>query len=529
MAIKDQAYWQKRQEKLQIENREVRGRLASLKKDYKKIERILRTQNYFFDAMPAGILLIQLEKIVAINETALTQLGYQLEECLGRAFLDFVHPKMVGAVKKLHKDRLAGKWVPSQYEVDLVAKNGRTHECDVRVKKVRFKGRKAFIFLMSRQEKRKKKEQELIRTQKMEAFRTMASGLNRQINRNLGMINESIRGMRERGIPESPNITDRLKEIEEATERIAKTTLKLDVLARRENDQSSVLSFDLNKVVRDVTLLIEPKLKDESERRGVSLGLKTYQRSFSPLRGNPEEIRDVILNMIINGVDAMPGGGDIYLSTEENGGYAYIYVQDSGEGIAERINGRILDPFFTTKGEGCIGLGLSLSYAIVKRHGGDIEVKSKKGQGTIVTIRLPVEREESEEKQVSRRVRVKNAHILIIEGHHMLRELLSQVLGNKGFKTEKANDPLEGLNLLRKRPFDLVVADTSDPALSTAKLVKRVKKIDNALPVVLISSNERNGDKHRSLDGIGADLIVRKPLDMEQFASHVLDVLVRNS
>lgn len=529
MAIKDQAYWQKRQEKLQIENREVRGRLASLKKDYKKIEKILRAQNYFFNAMPAGVLLIQLEKIVAINETALAELGYKLEECLGRAFLDFVHPKMVGAVKKLHEDRLAGKWVPPQYEVDLVAKNGKTHECDVRVRKVRFKGRKAFILLLSRQESRKKKERELIRTQKMEAFRTMASGLNLQINRNLGMINESIRVMRGGERPESCDITHRLKEIEEATERIAKTTLKLDVLARRENDQSSVLPFDLNGVVRDVKQLIAPKLKDESERRGVAFGLKTYQRSFSPLRGNPEEIRDVILNMIINAVDAMPGGGDIYLSTEENGGYAYIYVQDSGEGIAERINGRILDPFFTTKGEECVGLGLSLSYAIVKRHGGDIEVKSEKGEGTIVTIRLPVEREETEGTPASRRVRVKNAHILIIEGHQMLRELLSQVLGNKGFKTEKVNNLPEGLNLLRKRDFDLVVADTSVPTSSTAKLVKRVKKIDNALPVVLISSNEGNGDKLRSLDRLGADLVVRKPLDMGQFANHVLDVLARNS
>ena len=525
MTRKDQAYWQKRQEKLQIENREIRGRLSSLKKDYNKIEKILRTQNYFFNAMPVGILLIQMEKIVAVNATALTELGYQLEECLGKPFLDFVHPNMAETIKKRHEDRLAGKWAPSQYDVHLVAKNGRMHECEVRVRKVRFKGRKAFILLMTRQESRKKKERELIQTQKMEAFRTMASGLNRQINRNLGKINQSIRYMKEGKKTEPVNIIRRLEEIEEATERIARTTLKLDVLARRENDQASMLSFDLRRVVRDVTRLVEPKLKEESERRGVSFGLKTYQRSSSPMRGNPEEICDVIFNMIINAVDAMPGGGDIYLSTEENGGYAYIYVQDSGEGIAERINCRILDPFFTTKGEECIGLGLSLSYAIVKRHGGDIDVRSKKGEGTIVTIRLPVEGEKSDERHGSRRLKVKNAHVLIIEGHHVLGELLSQVLGNKGFKTEKANSMLEGLNLLRKRSFDLVVADTSDPMLSTANLVKKVRKIDHALPVVLISSNERNGRKSRSLESAGVDLIVRKPLEMEQFANQLLDVL----
>ena len=289
-----------------------------------------------------------------------------------------------------------------------------------------------------------------------------------------------------------------------------------------------MLSFDLKDVVHAVISLVEPRLKDEGTRRGVSLNLKAYQRSFSLLRGNPEEICDVIINMVMNAVDAMTGGGDIYLSTEESGGYAYIFVQDSGEGIAERINGRILDPFFTTKGEGCIGLGLSLSYAIVKRHGGDMEVKSKKGEGTIVTIRLPVEKEEPEERPGVRRVDARNTHILIIEGHQLLRELLSQVLENKGYRTEKAISPLEGLSRLRKRPFDMLIADTSASGLKAETLVKRVKKIDKNLPVVLISTPDGEIDSVL-LKGPGADLIVKKPLDMDQIVGQVSDILSRHS
>ena len=300
-----------------------------------------------------------------------------------------------------------------------------------------------------------------------------------------------------------------------------------DIFSGHESDPSNVTFFDLNDVVRGVIALIGPKLKDRGKLRGVSYNLKTFLRSESPLRGNPEEIRVVVTNMIMNAVGAMPEGGHIYLTTEENEDFAFIYVQDSGEGIEEHINGRILDPFPITEGEGGIGLGRSLAYAVVKRHRGDMDVKSRKGKGTIVTIRLPIEREKLEVRGSTRRVKMRNAKILIIEAHHIFGELLRQVLWSKGCRAEMAVSPLEGLNRLRRRRFDLLIAGTAVAEAKMKFFVKRAKKIDGSLPVVLIVSRDGN-EKPARFKGTDADLVIKKPLEMEHFAGQISDILNRN-
>ena len=280
---------------------------------------------------------------------------------------------MTDPMIKMVRDKLASNGAPSQHELDLVAKNGDILECDVRIRKIRNKGRKAFLALLVGQENRKRIEKERIQAKKMEALTTMASGLNRQIGQSLETISRNIMRVRNAGTPEDRESAESLMAIEEAASRIGKTTRELAVLSGSGGDRNHITTFDLKEIIDIVASGIEPKLKYESERRNVLYNLKIYSRALSPLKGNPKEIQDAIVHTILNAVDAMPVGGDIYVSTEENGGYAYIFIQDSGEGIAEPINGRILDPFFTTKGDGCIGLGLSLSYAIVKRHHGFID------------------------------------------------------------------------------------------------------------------------------------------------------------
>lgn len=294
-----------------------------------------------------------------------------------------------------------------------------------------------------------------------------------------------------------------------------------------EGDQSHVTLFDLNDVVRDLVALIGPKLEDRSRLLGVNYNLKTFLRSGSPVRGNPEEIRAVITDMIVKAVGAMPEGGHIYLTTEENEDHAFIYMQDSGEGIAEQINGPILDTSLSPDGEGGSGLGRSRAHGIVQRHRGGMEVKRGKGNGAIVTIRLPVEREKPEARGGTRRVRMRNARILIIEAHHILGELLRQVLRSKGCRAETAVSPLEGLNRLKRRRFDLLIAGTAVAEAKMKSFVKRAKKMDGSLPVVLIVSGD-GSEKAAEIRGTDADLVIKRPLEMEHFAGRISDILNRN-
>ena len=129
----------------------------------------------------------------------------------------------------------------------------------------------------------------------------------------------------------------------------------------------------------------KPVAQDDAE-----ISIKTYLRKLAPVRGNPKEIQNVFQSMISNAVEALPNGGEIYLTTEEDSDFAYVYIQDNGLGIPEEIRCKIFDPFFSTKSGSSLGLGLSMANAIVGQHRGEIEVMSNEGQGTTFIVKLPL-------------------------------------------------------------------------------------------------------------------------------------------
>ena len=234
--------------------------------------------------------------------------------------------------------------------------------------------------------------------------------------------------------------------------------------------------FDPKKIVKEALALTEPKLKNEEDARGTKIHLKTYLRSVSPIEGDPNAIRDVIAYLIQNAVDAMHKGGDLYLTTEETSGQVFIYIQDNGSGVTEPVKEKMFDPCFTGNGRDGMGLGLSLSYAIIKRHYGEIEITSEKGQGTVTTIMLPCTNGEQRPKIRPPKRRIKDAHILIIEDDDMIRELLSQLLGSKGFKVDKTDNGLDGLYKFKRKRFNLVIADAKAPGVEGQILMKKMKK-----------------------------------------------------
>ncbi len=525
MQTGQQELWNKRLEKLQDEIRSLREKLTTLKKEHHDLRKALKNNNKLFHSIPAGIILVQQGKIIDINETALDQLGYRAEEAIGHDFLDLVHPDSKAFVKNLHNKRVSGKRVSVEYETDLVTKNGENFCCDVRVDKIRFNGRMAVLLNVIGIEKRKQREKELTQSKKTEALITLASGLNRELSQALEDITKNVEYIKNFGDSENKALEKNLRNIESATSHIIHTLRTLSSLSETESDPSHAVSFDLKKTVKDAVSLINPKLKDLSETRKSKINLKTYVRSVSPVEGDPNEIRDVIVNLILNAVEAMPQGGDLYLTTEENAGEAHIYIQDSGVGIPDHLRDRVLDPFYTTKGKDRAGLGLSLSHAIVKRHKGEIEVTSQKDQGTIFDIKLPLAIQKQKVKPRPIKRKIKNAHILIIEDEGIVRELLSQLLVSKGHRVMTAVTGAEGLNKLKRKKFDLVIADSQAPDIRGRGFIQKVKKLNRELSVSLIAGHEA-GDGFTHLKSSGVDLIINKPLDMNKVLKQVSDVLM---
>ena len=171
--------------------------------------------------------------------------------------------------------------------------------------------------------------------------------------------------------------------------------------------------------------------------------------------------------MIFNAIEAMPEGGRIEIRTFKKRNNIQIEISDTGVGIAEETKKRIFEPFFTTKPFTNTGLGLSMSYGIVKKFGGEIEVESKVGRGTTFTITLPVGEEGKEEAVDPKTIKKgRKARILVIDDEEFIRSVLSRTLAQADHQVTMAEDGRKGVQLFKEGKFDIVLTDLGMPGVS---------------------------------------------------------------
>jgi len=258
MARANQDYWRRRFDKLKAENLSLKEKLGTLKRENRELQKVLRNKDRLFHGVPAGLVLVQEGRIAQINEVALDETGYTAEEVIGRSFLDFVHPDLKKSMRNMHKKRISGKKVPNQYEADLVTKGGEKICCEARVRRIRFNGRRAFLVNLTRLEKRKKREEELIQSKKKEALITMASGLSGKLGHDLKGIPEQIQHMRATADSENGALRERLQHMEAASMELINTNRTLEGLSQSDGDASRYVLFDLRKTIKDAVSRINP-------------------------------------------------------------------------------------------------------------------------------------------------------------------------------------------------------------------------------------------------------------------------------
>jgi signal transduction histidine kinase len=187
--------------------------------------------------------------------------------------------------------------------------------------------------------------------------------------------------------------------IEQAALDGAHTIKKIQEFTRKKGDEFLFVPLNMNEIVEGTLELMKTKIKDEAEAKGIPIQVQTIKGEITPVMGNPTELREVLVNILLNSIDAMPGGGTVTFKTGMDDGYVSVEVIDDGTGMPESIQKRIFDPFFTTKGVQRSGLGLSISYGIIHRHHGEIKVESRERVGTTLRIALPTAKEERERRE----------------------------------------------------------------------------------------------------------------------------------
>ena len=512
---------EERIDKLKQENRRLKEKLDALRHDKQSITKALKDVRKLLNEIPGAVFLVQDEKVILSNENAWRQLGYSEEEILSCDLPHLVHPRSIKLSAKIQHNWDLGRSVPDRFEMFMRKKDGNALCCEVNWKKIRFHGRGAYLINALNLEQRRREEKKMRQDQKLRALAQMASGLNWDFNRGLDVFKDQdktfqdIRPVANKELVRSLRRFDAVLEIGDAISH------RMNCLTRSEYIDSEVVLFNSKDVIREAVSITQPKWQAKGPDH---IAVNTYLRTLSPILGHPGELRDALVMMIFNAVDAMPDGGEIYLTLEENAGYAWIYIQDDGMGIPEEIRDKIFDPFFTTKDGVCLGLGLSLADAIIGRHGGEIEFLSQTARGATFIVKIPF----ADSTATSTDKRTKNniceSQILIISDGNIATDLLTQMFVAKGGKVAFAYFCVEGLKLLRKKKFDLLVVDLDTPDFNLAGIIRKIRKMDPWMPIVILDV----GDRGKTSGGSGkldADLVIERPLEMAGVALRISEAI----
>jgi len=309
----------------------------------------------------------------------------------------------------------------------------------------------------------------------------------------------------------------------------AEAIRRLQSLYRQSDDTSDFGPLHLDGLVSEALALTQPQWKDQPQARGVTIDVVRDLLPTAPVLGNASELRRVLVNLIVNAVDAMPNGGRLTLCTGQDEGWCYVRVSDTGSGIPPEQAEHIFEPFFTTKGGQGSGLGLTVSQNIVERHGGTITVNDGAGRGAAFTVRLPARPEPAsvdEAPQTRDAVPIdRSLRVLVVDDEISVRLLLSRLLLRDGHIVREALGGREALDLLRTYAFDLLITDLGMPEVSGHLVIQCARETQPSMPIIL-STGWGETISPDQLKALGATALLTKPFTYDDLLRAVQTAIV---
>jgi PAS domain S-box-containing protein len=365
-------------------------------------------------------------------------------------------------------------------------------------------------------------QQGLLQHERLRALGQMASGIAHDVNNALSPVvlytEALIEG--EHGI--SAQGREFLQTIQHAIEDIAQTIGRMREFYRGREPQVALEPVDLNSLVQQAIELTRARWSDMPQQRGLVVNLKTDLAPRLPsVPGLPSEIREALINLIFNAVDAMPDGGTLmlrtYISTTTGpaGGSPHpvicLDVTDTGVGMDEETQRRCLEPFFTTKGERGTGLGLAMVYGAMQRQGASLDIETARGRGTTVRLGFtPAEPDAIAAETKAAAERPAPLRILLIDDDPLVIRAMRSILTADGHTVTTADSGQQGIDTFKasrranETPFAVVITDLGMPYVDGRKVAAAVKRESAATPVILLTGwgqrLEAEGDVPASVD-----------------------------
>jgi two-component system cell cycle sensor histidine kinase/response regulator CckA len=470
----------------------------------KMAEEDLRLRDRALQAVSQGVLITDPRRpenpIVFVSPSFESLTGYSAGEVLGRNCRFLQGPETdAGVVTEMREAIREGR--SCTVELLNYRKDGTTFWNALSISPIRGADGAVthFVGIQTDLTERKRMEEQLRQSQKMEAVGQLAGGVAHDFNNLLTVINGYGELLLE-GLDAADPLRELVSEMTKAGERAASLTRQLLAFSRKQVLTPTVL--DLNAVVVDLERMLRRVIGEDIRL------VSSLQPQLGYVKVDRGQLEQVILNLAVNARDAMPRGGQLALYThnvelDENytrshsytrpGPYVVLSVSDSGHGMTPEVQARIFEPFFTTKGPGKgTGLGLATVYGIVKQSGGSIEVFSQPDAGTTFEIYLPrVEQMPPAEKSKSgvRRIPSGSETLLLVEDEDAVRSLSKIILRQSGYTVLEASNADEALALARRHTatIHLLVTDVVMPELGGRELAEQLSAFHPEMRVLYVS------------------------------------------
>ena len=341
-------------------------------------------------------------------------------------------------------------------------------------------------------------QQSVMQQERLRALGEMASGIAHDINNAISPIVLYTENLLEREVNLSARGREQLQTIAMAIDDVAATVARMREFYRQRDALAAMKPVDLNEIVGNVVELTRARWHDMPQQRGAVVTLDVDLASGLPgVLGAEPELREALINLVFNAVDAMPSGGTLTLRTRRpaaDGQPVLLEVTDTGVGMDEPTRRRCLEPFFTTKGERGTGLGLAMVYGVAQRHGADIQIESAVRQGTTIRIALPATSGPGKPLAAPPAGATIPAplRVLLVDDDPIMLKSLSDTLGQDGHTVTVASGGQAGIDAVHaarsaSRPFDAVITDLGMPYVDGRRVAAAVKQIDATTPVIMLT------------------------------------------
>jgi nitrogen-specific signal transduction histidine kinase/ActR/RegA family two-component response regulator len=363
-------------------------------------------------------------------------------------------------------------------------------------------------------------ENQLQQSEKLTALGQLAGGIAHDFNNLLQAILGYAQLMKAN--PDNPELLQRsLAVVESAAIDGSETVRRIQQFARLRPDER-FMPVDVNHIVEDAVAITRPRWEEKIAHDSRPMDLRLELRAKHHLHGRSAALTEVMTNLILNAMDAMPDGGTLGIATRDTAEAVIMTVTDTGIGMPEHVRRRVFEPFFSTKGEAGSGLGLSMAYSIVRRHGGDIRVESEPNRGTTFTLTLPRASERPEppiaSSQTSRR---RNVRVLLVDDEPQVLSALTEMLQAAGHEVSAAASGAAALRIYAPGRYDVVLTNVGMAGMNGWEVAERVRAVDAAVPLLFITGWGLREEERARLSALRVQRCLFKPVRPDELDAAV--------